>query len=105
MERVEHERGGVVNWTHPRQTQRNFFLAGKATRENTLENVEEGGMEKYDLKIIGYLSDFLAHRKGLLPIIGIFLIICNLPCSLSLQEIYSTTDLLLHLGLIIAIFT
>jgi hypothetical protein len=50
------------------------------------------------------LSDFIAHRKGLLPLVGLLLIIVNLilkfyPGSGWLVE----TDLLLHTGLIITI--
>ncbi|MBM3179719.1 MAG: hypothetical protein FJZ86_05125 [Chloroflexi bacterium] len=56
-------------------------------------------------RLLDILSDFLAHRKGLLPIIGIFLIICNLLLQfISPGNLLSATDLLLHLGLIIAIF-
>ncbi len=56
-------------------------------------------------KLLDRLSEYLAHRKGLLPIIGIILIIANLvvqfvfPLSpLALGNIF------LHVGLIIAIF-
>ncbi|MDO8753788.1 MAG: hypothetical protein Q7J80_07830 [Anaerolineales bacterium] len=56
-------------------------------------------------KLLDALSDFLAHRKGLLPIIGIFLILCNLLLQFIFPaSILSTTNLLLHMGLIIAIF-
>ena len=56
-------------------------------------------------KLLDTLSEFLAHRKGLLPILGIILILCNL----LLQFIFpastlASANLLLHLGLIIAIF-
>lgn len=55
-------------------------------------------------KILDRLSDFVAHRKGLLPLIGLLLIIVNLilqfyPGSGWLVE----TDLLLHTGLVITI--
>jgi hypothetical protein len=50
------------------------------------------------------LSDFLAHRKGLLPILGLVLVLINaiiqfLPSSGWLVQ----TNLLLHLGIILAI--
>jgi hypothetical protein len=54
--------------------------------------------------LLDRISDFLAHRKGLLPMIGIVLIIINgilqvLPLGGWLVE----TDLLLHLGVILAL--
>lgn len=50
------------------------------------------------------LSDFLAHRKGLLPILGLVLVLINaiiqfLPSPGWLVQ----TNLLLHLGIILAI--
>ena len=50
------------------------------------------------------LSEFLAHRKGLLPLIGLLLIIVNLLFQFLLPPGWLTsTNLLLHLGLIVAI--
>ena len=59
--------------------------------------------EKLNL-ILDRLSDFLAHRKGLLPILGLVLVLINailqfLPGSGWLVQ----TNLLLHLGIILAI--
>lgn len=57
-------------------------------------------------KLLDLLSEFLAHRKGLLPLIGILLIGLNL----LLQFIFVpdfwlvSSNLFLHIGLIIAIF-
>ncbi|MBL8091131.1 MAG: hypothetical protein KF758_14530 [Anaerolineales bacterium] len=56
-------------------------------------------------KLLDKLSEYLAHRKGLLPIIGILFIIVNL----AIQFIFPFTPLafsniFLHIGLIIAIF-
>ena len=53
---------------------------------------------------IDVLSDFLAHRKGLLPILGIFLIIVNLILQFfpGLGWIVDV-DLFLHLGIVIAL--
>lgn len=55
-------------------------------------------------KLLDILSEKLAHRKGLLPIIGLVLIFINA----ILQFIpgldgFARTNLLLHLGLIVAI--
>lgn len=49
-------------------------------------------------------AEFLAHRKGLLPAIGILLVIINgvlqfIPAA----GIFSEANILLHLGVIIAI--
>ncbi len=50
------------------------------------------------------LSEFLAHRKGLLPLIGILLIILNLLFQFLLPPGWLvSSNLFLHLGLIIAI--
>jgi hypothetical protein len=55
-------------------------------------------------QLLDFLSDFLARRKGLFPILGILLVVCNailqfLPATGWLVE----TNLLLHLGIIIAL--
>jgi hypothetical protein len=55
-------------------------------------------------QLLDLLSDFLAHRKGLLPMIGILFVVCNailqfLPTTGWLVE----TNLLLHLGIIVAL--
>ena len=56
-------------------------------------------------KLLDRLSEFLAHRKGLLPLIGIALIIANLIVQFTLPGWgLATTNLLLHIGLIVAIF-
>ena len=50
------------------------------------------------------LSEFLAHRKGLLPILGILLILCN-----AILQFFPglgwlvQSNLFLHIGVIIAI--
>jgi hypothetical protein len=54
--------------------------------------------------LLDKLSDFLAHRKGLLPLLGILLVVLNavlqfLPASGWLGD----SNLLLHLGIILAI--
>ena len=56
-------------------------------------------------KMLDKLSDFLAHRKGLLPLIGIFLILLNLLLQFLLPGNWlSISNLFLHIGLIAAIF-
>jgi hypothetical protein len=59
--------------------------------------------EKLNL-ILDRMSDFLAHRKGLLPLLGLILVLINailqfLPVNGWLVQ----TNLLLHLGIIVAI--
>ncbi len=55
-------------------------------------------------KLFDRLSEFLAHRKGLLPIIGLVLILINLALQFTLPPGWLvSTNLLLHLGLVIAI--
>jgi len=56
-------------------------------------------------KLIDSAAEFFAHRKGLLPMIGILLVIINailqfIPGS----GFLAASNLLLHLGVILAIF-
>ncbi|MBI3163650.1 MAG: hypothetical protein HYZ24_03125 [Chloroflexi bacterium] len=56
-------------------------------------------------KLLDFFSNYLAHRKGLLPIIGIILILVNLVLQFIFPgSILVTTNLFLHIGLIVAIF-
>jgi len=56
-------------------------------------------------KFLDRASEFLARRKGLLPIIGLTLILINLLIQfIAPAGFLAATNLLLHLGLIIAIF-
>ncbi len=56
-------------------------------------------------KLLDWLSEFLAHRKGLLPLMGILLILANLLLQFLLPPGWLVnSNLLLHIGLIIAIF-
>jgi membrane-bound ClpP family serine protease len=57
-------------------------------------------------KLLDYLSEFLAHRKGLLPLIGIGFIVVNLLLQFILPYggFLVETNLFLHVGLIVAIF-
>jgi len=53
---------------------------------------------------LDHLSDFLAHRKGLLPFIGLLLIIINLIFQFFPQAGWlAQSNLFLHLGIILAI--
>ncbi len=55
-------------------------------------------------KLLDRLSEFLAHRKGLLPIIGLLLITCNLMVQFAVPgNLLATSNLLLHVGLVVAI--
>lgn len=60
---------------------------------------------KWLSKLVDNASNFFAHRKGLLPLIGIVLVIVNfiLPFIFGLNVI-TGSNLFLHLGVIIAIF-
>jgi len=56
-------------------------------------------------KLLDKLSDFLAHRKGLLPLLGILLILLNLILQLVLPPGWLvSSNLFLHIGIIVAIF-
>ena len=56
-------------------------------------------------KLFDFLSEYLARRKGLLPLIGIILIFLNLVLQFVLPPDWLTSsNLLLHLGIMIAIF-
>jgi hypothetical protein len=56
-------------------------------------------------KLLDKLSEFIAHRKGLLPIIGLLLIMANLMVQFIMPgTLFATSNLLLHFGLVIAIF-
>jgi hypothetical protein len=56
-------------------------------------------------KLLDHLSEYLAHRKGLLPIIGLLMIVVNLLIQFIFPgSLLATTNLFLHIGLIAAIF-
>ena len=61
-------------------------------------------MKKKFNRFLDHLSEFLAHRKGLLPVLGLVLIIINLLIQFIPQAGWlAQNNLLLHLGLILAI--
>ena len=56
-------------------------------------------------RLLDFMSNYLAHRKGLLPFIGIVLIFINLILAIVIPGSFLvTTNLFLHIGLITAIF-
>lgn len=57
-------------------------------------------------KLVDQSSEYFAHRKGLLPMLGMLLIVVNfLLASLLPAEWYIIrSNLFLHLGLLVAIF-
>jgi hypothetical protein len=61
---------------------------------------------KWLSKLVDNASNFFAHRKGLLPLIGILLVVINylLLFILGPYNIITGTNLFLHLGVIVAIF-
>lgn len=55
-------------------------------------------------RLLDYLSNYLAHRKGLMPIIGLVFIFANLILQFIIPgNIIATSNLLLHIGLFVAI--
>ena len=56
-------------------------------------------------RLVDRASDFFAHRKGLLPLLGILLVMVNyvLPFLIGLNVV-TQSNLFLHLGVIVAIF-
>jgi hypothetical protein len=55
-------------------------------------------------KFIDALSHFLAHRKGLLPLLGCLMVLFNFILELIMPGSWmATTNLLLHLGVLTAI--
>jgi len=56
-------------------------------------------------KLLDRLSEYLARRKGLFPILGIVMILLNLLIQFLLPgSLLATTNLFLHIGLVTAIF-
>jgi len=62
-------------------------------------------MTKWISNLLDLASDFFAHRKGLLPLLGLALIFINLilVSLLPAGSYLVTSNLFLHLGLLIAI--
>jgi hypothetical protein len=49
------------------------------------------------------MSDFFAHRKGLLPMIGVLLVVANFVLQITTSGWLASSNLLLHLGVVVAI--
>jgi len=61
-------------------------------------------MNDFFSKLLDDLSEFLAARKGLLPLIGIFLVVFNLILQFFPGNNFLVkSNLLLHLGVLISI--
>ena len=54
-------------------------------------------------KLIDNASNYFAHRKGLLPLIGVLLVIINFFLPFLVDDWITRSNLLLHLGIIVAI--
>jgi len=54
-------------------------------------------------KFLNVLSSFLAHRKGLLPMLGIVLVVINYLFQWIPAGWVSSSHLFLHLGILVAI--
>jgi hypothetical protein len=59
-------------------------------------------LEKFS-HLLDRISEFLAARKGLLPLIGILLVTLNFVFQFLPAGWLSTSDLFLHLGVIVAV--
>ncbi len=56
-------------------------------------------------KFLDRMSEYFAHRKGLLPLIGLGIVIVNLILQFVIPgNIIATSNLFLHIGVIVAIF-
>lgn len=62
-------------------------------------------MKDYLNRTLDWLANYFAHRKGLLPLIGLFLILINgiLQFTPLNNSLVIESNLLLHIGLILAI--
>jgi hypothetical protein len=59
---------------------------------------------KWLSELVDKASEYFAHRKGLLPLIGMGLIVLNLLLQIIPLGWLSTSNLFLHIGLLVAIF-
>jgi len=55
-------------------------------------------------RFLDWFSDFFSQRKGLLPLIGLGLVLVNFLLRLFTAGWLVESDLFLHLGVILAIF-
>lgn len=61
-------------------------------------------MTEWFSKFIDLASEFFASRKGLLPLLGIVLVLLNFILRLAFPGWLASSDLFLHLGIVVAIF-
>lgn len=54
--------------------------------------------------LLDWLSNYLAHRKGLLPLIGMLMILINYILQWWTPHWIAASNLFLHAGLLVAIF-
>jgi hypothetical protein len=54
-------------------------------------------------RFLDRLSDYFAHRKGLLPILGVLLVTANYFLQFLISGWVVESDLLLHLGIVVAL--
>jgi len=61
---------------------------------------------KWLSRMVDNASNYFARRKGLLPLLGILLVMINfiLPFIIGLDNVITGSNLFLHLGIIVAIF-
>jgi hypothetical protein len=61
---------------------------------------------KWLSRMVDNASNYFARRKGLLPLLGILLVMINfiLPFIFGLDNVITGSNLFLHLGVIVAIF-
>ena len=57
-------------------------------------------------KLVDKASEFFAHRKGLLPLLGILLVLINMLLVMFLPQdaFLVKTNFFMHLGVVIALF-
>ncbi len=60
-------------------------------------------MTEWFSKLIDDASEFFAARKGLLPLLGALLVLVNFIIRLAVPGWLASSDLFLHLGVIVAI--
>ncbi len=54
-------------------------------------------------RLLDQLSTFIAARKGLLPMLGVLLVLLNFVVQFLPLGWLATSDLLLHLGVVLAV--
>ena len=70
---------------------------------NKKRSTEKPGFIAWFNQVLDRISDYLSQRKGLLPLIGVLLVLVNFVLQFLPVGWVGQSDLLLHLGIIIAI--